>query len=260
MEPLDTLVDELVSHIGRLSPEDEAVQNDTLEVARKIEAGAKRRKADTLTRVTRAFNTYVKKLAAGEITGTAPLEEAVILIKALVRHLNNEKEFLYDISDVMEDLGAFQKEGSLSAESGASDSSEGIDLEYLPDEYSRLKGRIDELSEDIGMLTPEDTPELGKILERVDDIIRLSSVVDASTLSHVAKAYKSYVEKLAEEDTRPWNTAEDKSRGTRPLEDGLVLMKALLRHLVRGEDFFFDISDVMQTLKTPSKEDRKSVV
>ena len=254
MEPLDTLVDELVSHIGRLSPEDEAVQNDTLEVARKIEAGAKRRKADTLTRVTRAFNTYVKKLAAGEITGTAPLEEAVILIKALVRHLNNEKEFLYDISDVMEDLGAFQKEGSLSAESGASDSSEGIDLEYLPDEYSRLEGRIDELSEDIGMLTPEDTPELGKILERVDDIIRLSSVVDASTLSHVAKAYKSYVEKLAEEDTRPWNTAEDKSRGTRPLEDGLVLMKALLRHLVRGEDFFFDISDVMQTLKTPSKE------
>ena len=254
MEPLDRLVDELVSHIGRLSPEDEAVQNDTIKVASEIETVARNRKADTLIRVTRAFNSYVKKLAAGEITGTAPLEEAVILIKALVRHLHNDKEFLYDISDVMEDLGALQKEGSLSEESGGENTSEAIELDFLPDEYSRLKRRIDEVSEDVGLLTPEETPELGKILERVNDVIRLATVVNASTLTHVASAYKSYVEKLAAGDTRPWKTAEEKSRCTRPLEEGLVLMKALLRHLIRGEDFFFDISDVIQTLETPPEE------
>lgn len=245
MEPLHRLVDQLISHIGQLSPEDEAVQNDTLSVARKIETIAQTRKADTLTRVTRAFNSYVKKLSAGEITGTAPLEEAVILIKALVRHLENDKEFIYDISDVMEDLGALQKEGSFSAEAGISQRTEPIDPDFLPDEYTRLKRRIDELSKDVGMFTPEEGPELDKMLERVDDIIRLSTVVNASTLTHVASAYKSFVEKMTATDSRYQETAV-----ARPLEEGLVLMKALFRHLVRGEDFFFDISDVMQTLET----------
>ena len=104
MEPLHTFADELVSPIGRLSPEDEAAQKDGLSVSSKTEAIAQNRSAGTLPRVTGAFSSYVKKMAAGEISGTAPPEQAFIPIKALVRHLENEKEFTYDISDVRQTL------------------------------------------------------------------------------------------------------------------------------------------------------------
>lgn len=64
MESLYRPVDELVVHIGRIPPEDEAVQKGIPAAASGIEAIVEDRKAASLFPVIQTLISYVKKMAA----------------------------------------------------------------------------------------------------------------------------------------------------------------------------------------------------
>ena len=104
----------------------------------------------------------------------------------------------------------------------------------------RLKKSMANLSRQVSELCINDTPELNLMLGTLKDIDTLSSQLDASTLHKVSEAFNSYVEKMI----------NDNVTDTSPLEQGLTLMQALMRHLEKGTDFIFDISDVLEILDT----------
>ncbi|MBF0377593.1 MAG: chemotaxis protein CheA [Desulfamplus sp.] len=76
------------------------------------------------------------------------------------------------------------------------------------------------------------------MIETLDEIEAISSNLNAATLKTVAGAYKSYVQNM---NSREITT-------TSPLEQGLTLLNALVKHLEKGIDFIFDISDVLEIL------------
>jgi len=104
----------------------------------------------------------------------------------------------------------------------------------------RLKQSIDNLSAQVASLCLGDTPDLDVILNTLNEIEALSANLDAAILHTVTGAYKSYVKKLLSKETTDIT----------PLEKGLTLIHALLRHIEKDMDFIFDISDVLKILDT----------
>lgn len=103
----------------------------------------------------------------------------------------------------------------------------------------QLKQSLEKLSSQVAGLCIGQSPALDSMIETLEEIELLSSTLNASTLQTVTGAYKSYVKKLT---TREITTTD-------PLEQGLTLLNALVRHLEKGADFIFDISDVLQILE-----------
>lgn len=104
----------------------------------------------------------------------------------------------------------------------------------------RLKHSLENLSSQVAGLCIGQTPALDSMIETLEEIEALSSDLNASTLETVAGAYKSYVKSMTTK----------KVTSTEPLEQGLTLLNALVRHLEKGMEFIFDISDVLQILDT----------
>lgn len=111
----------------------------------------------------------------------------------------------------------------------------------------RLKESMARLSRQLSELCIHETPELDGMLGTLKEIERQSSKLNASTLHKVAEAFKSYVERMLNSDVTD----------TTPLEHGITLMQALIRHLEKETDFIFDISDVLQILDTSFFEQEK---
>ncbi len=81
-------------------------------------------------------------------------------------------------------------------------------------------------------------PDLGAMLNILDELIAVSK--DESLIFHdVCIACKRYVESMTLENIY----------NTKPIEEGTVLLKSILNHLKRGQNFSFDYSDVLELLK-----------
>ncbi len=107
-------------------------------------------------------------------------------------------------------------------------------------DMEQLKEAIENLSSQVAGLCIGQAPALDSMIETLEEIESLSSNLDAATLNRVAGAYKAYVKNM---------TAREITT-TCPLEQGLTLLNALVRHLEKGVEFIFDISDVLQILDT----------
>ncbi|MBF0257469.1 MAG: chemotaxis protein CheA [Desulfamplus sp.] len=112
----------------------------------------------------------------------------------------------------------------------------------------RLKQSLENLSSQVAGLCIGQTPPLDSMIKTLEEIEVLSSDFNAPTLQTVTGAYKSYVKRMA---TKTFTT-------TAPLEQGLTLLHALVRHLEKGADFIFDISDVLQILEASFFEQQTS--
>lgn len=113
----------------------------------------------------------------------------------------------------------------------------------------RLKEAIENLSSQVAGLCSDEQPRaLDKMIETLEEIEVLSSDLNAPTLHTVAGAYKSYVKSMTTHEITT----------TSPLEQGLTLLHALLRHLERDVEFIFDISDVLQILDTSFFDNREN--
>ncbi len=101
-----------------------------------------------------------------------------------------------------------------------------------------LETRLETLSMTLAGLCPGEIPDLGAILNQLDEIVLDSKPLHPSTFHTVSLACRDYAQNLPLE----------KIHHTRPIEEGLLLLKSILAHLKRNEAFVFDYSDVLELL------------
>ncbi|WP_289023266.1 chemotaxis protein CheA [Desulfobacter postgatei] len=106
-------------------------------------------------------------------------------------------------------------------------------------EYKELERKLNELSMLIAGLCPGKDPDIIEIIGNVEDLIDISANIEPSTFYDISKQCKQYME----------NMDLSYSCNTRPVEEGLVLLKSILSHLKRKEPFAFDYSDVLELLE-----------
>ncbi|MDD4275295.1 MAG: chemotaxis protein CheA [Desulfobacter postgatei] len=106
-------------------------------------------------------------------------------------------------------------------------------------EYNELERKLNELSMLIAGLCPGKDPEIKEIIGNVEDLIDISANIEPSTFYDISKRCKQYME----------NMDLSYSCNTRPVEEGIVLLKSILSHLKRKEPFAFDYSDVLELLE-----------
>lgn len=107
------------------------------------------------------------------------------------------------------------------------------------DEYSELSIKLNELSILIAGFCPGEIPDLGLMLNNLDDLINIAKGIDPTTFYDISKRCKNYVENMILENL------DD----TKPVEEGVALLKSILCYLKKGEPFTFDYADVLEMLE-----------
>ncbi|MFH2091954.1 MAG: chemotaxis protein CheA [Pseudomonadota bacterium] len=122
------------------------------------------------------------------------------------------------------------------------------DVNTMTDCYTELEIKIDEFCGLIASFCPGEIPDLGAMLNNLDDLIDTSSSVDPQTFNQIAIACKTYVENMTLEDIY----------NTKPIEEGALLLKSILNHLKKKEEFVFDCSDVLELLRVRFLEEQQA--
>lgn len=105
-------------------------------------------------------------------------------------------------------------------------------------DFERVEQSLKQVSALIASFCPGEIPDLGAMLNHLDDLIAASENYDLPTFHDIALACKGYVEHMILENIGQ----------TKPIEEGVLLLKSILLHQKNGEAFFFDYSDVLELL------------
>ncbi|MCP4118097.1 MAG: chemotaxis protein CheA [Desulfobacteraceae bacterium] len=97
-------IDDLSLLIGEYCPGDEPGEEGIIHAVDTLIDNAGSIHEPTFLTVARACRSYGETMVHDSLVTIRPLEEAVALLKALVRHEKNGKEFGFDISDILEGL------------------------------------------------------------------------------------------------------------------------------------------------------------
>ncbi len=106
-------------------------------------------------------------------------------------------------------------------------------------DLERIETCLNRMTHLIGAFCPGEVTDLGSMLNTMDEVIGISKDNGYDIIHEIASACKGYVESMTLEDI------DD----TRPVEEGVVLLKSILSHLKREEVFAFDYSDVIELLQ-----------
>ena len=117
-------------------------------------------------------------------------------------------------------------------------------------EYSELEIKLGELSILIAGFCPGEIPDLGLMLNNLNDLINISKRIDPTTFYDISKRCKKYVENMT------LKNLDD----TKPVEEVIALLKSILRYLKKGEAFTFDYSDVLEMLEENLSRDIKGQI
>lgn len=113
--------------------------------------------------------------------------------------------------------------------------------------FRLLKEHLDKFGLLIAGLCPDEIPDLGAILNNLDDLLEVSRTIEPQTFYQVVSACKEYVETITLENIY----------NTRPIEEGFVLLKSILIHLKNHEEFIFDYSDVLELLHAQIRDEKQ---
>ncbi|MBU0969694.1 MAG: Hpt domain-containing protein, partial [Proteobacteria bacterium] len=118
------------------------------------------------------------------------------------------------------------------------------------DDFVRLEENLERFSLRISRFCPGELPDLGAILNELDSLVAVSKTVEPDTFHKICIACKEYAENMGLENIY----------NTRPIEEGLILLKSILSHLKREEAFIFDYSDVLALLKIKFREEQEKKI
>jgi two-component system chemotaxis sensor kinase CheA len=118
-------------------------------------------------------------------------------------------------------------------------------------ELGKIEECLNKFTGLIGGFCQEEIPDLGTMLQLLDELIDMSKETDI-TFHEVSIACRGYVENITLENIN----------NTKPIEEGILLLKSILSHLKRGEAFAFDYADVLEILniKFEEKQETSEVV
>ena len=106
-------------------------------------------------------------------------------------------------------------------------------------EYEELEEKLNALSMLIAGFCPGKDHDIEEMIHNVDGLINISEPIEPSTFYDISKLCKKYME----------NMDLSCACNTKPVEEGIVLLKSILSHLKRQEPFTFDYSDVLELLE-----------
>ncbi|WP_321416348.1 chemotaxis protein CheA [uncultured Desulfobacter sp.] len=107
------------------------------------------------------------------------------------------------------------------------------------DEYEKLEEKLNQLSMLVAGFCPGKDQDIAETIRNVDDLITISETIEPSTFYDISKLCKQYMT----------NMNFSCACNTKPVEEGIVLLKSILSHLKRREPFTFDYSDVLELLE-----------
>jgi two-component system chemotaxis sensor kinase CheA len=102
-----------------------------------------------------------------------------------------------------------------------------------------LEAKLHELSMLVAGFCPEEIPDLGAMLNSLTDLIDISAKINPDTFHDIALVCREYVINMTLENIN----------NTKPVEEGILLLRSILGTLKKGEPFIFDYSDVLELLK-----------
>ncbi len=106
-------------------------------------------------------------------------------------------------------------------------------------ECFELEEKLNEFAMLIAGFCPGKDLDLKPVLQNLDHLADISENISPSTFYDVITLCREYARKMGPET----------SNNTAPLEESIVLLKSILRHLKKGEPFTFDYSDVLELLE-----------
>ena len=115
------------------------------------------------------------------------------------------------------------------------------------DSFVKLNQSLDSFSRSISGFCGEDPLAHGSMLTNLDQLIQASKLKNFTTFYEVCIACKEYIQGMSLKNIK----------STKPIEEGLVLLRSILSHLKRGEPFTFDYSDVLELLHIKFMENEK---
>ncbi len=112
------------------------------------------------------------------------------------------------------------------------------DQKKLNEKIIKINELLESYSQAVGEFCPDDLPDLGAMILISHNLIDICTEDIFSKFRDISNAILFYVENLSLEDMR----------NTKPIEEGLVLLKSLLAHIKADEEWVFDCSDVLELL------------
>ncbi|WP_321494288.1 chemotaxis protein CheA [uncultured Desulfobacter sp.] len=106
-------------------------------------------------------------------------------------------------------------------------------------EYKDLEAKLNELSMLIAGFCPGKEIDMEEIIHNVEDLIKRSENIQPSSFYDISNLLKKYLE----------NMSFGSMCTTKPIEEGILLLKSILSYLKKKEPFTFDYSDVLELLE-----------
>ena len=248
MKQETSLINDLSAHVSGICIDDPDQLGKMQGIVNRLIKRFPEKSDFTLFTVLTVFSSYLKKLAQKEVRQTLPLETGMVLIRSLVKHHMKNEVFYYDVTDVVKSLDGRYLE---TLDESARNLLQGYNTGQAKDDDGTMRELthvLKNLSEKIGLLSPEEIPELSGIIDLLEQMITISRQIDSEILFKVASGCCSYVSRMV----------DGKTSDSLPLEKALVLLRALVMHIQIKEEFIFDISDVLALLEVPPGPDRIS--
>nr|WP_321399263.1 chemotaxis protein CheA [uncultured Desulfobacter sp.] len=149
-----------------------------------------------------------------------------------------ESSLLSNLDIIVSDFSAKLKNMD-QKQSDASSAPTPSDHQESNGEYKELEAKLNELSMLIAGFCPGKDHDIEEMIHNVDGLINISETIEPSTFYDISKLCKQYME----------NMDLSCACNTKPVEEGIVLLKSILSHLKRHEPFTFDYSDVLELLE-----------
>ncbi len=105
-------------------------------------------------------------------------------------------------------------------------------------ELCMVKTNLDRFSELVGRFCPGEIMDLGAMIGIMEELIEASKGKEFIILHEVCIACRNYIENMT---LRGLNN-------TKPIEEAIILLKSIFRHIKKQEAFVFDYSDVLELL------------
>ncbi|MCG8550288.1 MAG: chemotaxis protein CheA [Desulfobacterales bacterium] len=148
-------------------------------------------------------------------------------------------DVLSNLDMIISDFSTKLKKMDQQKDHGAATQKHSQSHDQTPDEYEKLEEKLNELSMLIAGVCPGKEHDIKKMIRNVDSLIDISEMIEPSTFYDISKLCKQYMGSM--DLNRAFNT--------KPVEEGIVLLKSILSHLKREEPFTFDYSDVLELLE-----------
>ncbi len=105
--------------------------------------------------------------------------------------------------------------------------------------FDILENSLDQFDRLISTFCPGELPDLGTMIMNLQEMAEISRSIEPKTFHQVVLACLNFVE----------TTTLEEIHNTKPMEEGLILLRSILTHLKKNEEFVFDFSDVLVLLK-----------